>query len=65
MPTINIKLSTKEMLYSIMSHELEKQIQANPKSAMLELAKNKFGINFDSVISKIVLEYKSNHKIIK
>ncbi|MDP3765294.1 MAG: hypothetical protein Q8R04_02175 [Nanoarchaeota archaeon] len=63
MPTINIKPTTKELLYGIMSHELQKQIQANPKTAMRELAKNKFGINFDFIIFKVAQEYKRNHRI--
>ena len=46
-----------------MSYELQKQIQANPKTAMKELAKNKFGINFDYIILKVAQEYKCNHRI--
>jgi len=64
MPSINIKLSTYSALQDLMAIELKNKLQnTEPKIAMAEIIKNKFGVTFDSICIKLILEYKQHHKI--
>ena len=51
-------------LQGIMAYELKQKLTAsNSKEAMLEIVKNKFGITFNTMIFKLVSEYKKTHNI--
>lgn len=64
MPTINLKPEVYKQLQDVMANELDNKLKAsNPKEAMLEVVKNKFGVTFNSMVQKLINEYKTNHKI--
>ena len=64
MPSINLKLEVYSELQGIMAYELKQKLTAsNSKEAMLEIIKNKFGVTFNTMIFKLVNEYKKTHNI--
>ena len=65
MTSINISKELYHSLQELMAIELKEKLQKhhNPQQAMLEIIRNKFGVSFNQMISKLLVEYKRHHKI--
>lgn len=59
MPTINLQPSVYEDLQDLMVEELKEKLKEKEiEKSLIELAKNKFGITFNTMVTKLIYHYK-------